>query len=218
MQGAVPRVTVMGMLEPARRGRYHHGDLRTALIDAAIDLLAERGVAGFSLAEVSRRLGVTAGAPYNHFADREELLAAVGVRAFEALTAAIGEGAAQASVPAEQLAASARSYIEFAAGHRPLFDALFGGGLDKGRHPELAAAAQLLAEAFIGPARTICDGDKGAAEELALAVAATAHGHATFLLFDEASGPDADAVAVAAARAARVTLALVAAARPLSPG
>ena len=58
---------------PAKEGRYHHGDLRSALVDAAIDVIAERGVRDFSMAEASRRLGVTTAAPYRHFADRDEL-------------------------------------------------------------------------------------------------------------------------------------------------
>jgi AcrR family transcriptional regulator len=66
---------------PARSKRYHHGDLKAALIDGAIELIAERGVRGFSLAELSRRAGVTVAAPYRHFADRDELLAAEGMLA-----------------------------------------------------------------------------------------------------------------------------------------
>src|SRR5215472_16084898 len=61
---------------PAKGGRYHHGDLRSALVDAAISVIAERGVRGFSLAEATRRLGVTTAAPYRHFTDRDDLLAA----------------------------------------------------------------------------------------------------------------------------------------------
>ena len=60
---------------------YHHGDLKAALIDGAVELIAERGVRRFSVAELSRRLGVTVAAPYRHFANRDELLAAVAERA-----------------------------------------------------------------------------------------------------------------------------------------
>jgi AcrR family transcriptional regulator len=59
---------------PAKGGRYHHGDLRSALVDAAIAVIAERGVRGFSLAEATRRLGVTTAAPYRHFAARQRPL------------------------------------------------------------------------------------------------------------------------------------------------
>ena len=81
----------------AKGGRYHHGDLKAALVDAAIALIAERGVRDFSLAEVSRRLGVTVAAPYRHFADRDDLLAAVGIRAVDAFAAALAAQARNVS-------------------------------------------------------------------------------------------------------------------------
>ena len=68
------------MLRADKGGRYHHGDLRAALVDTAIELIGEHGVQGFSLAEASRRLGVAASAPYAHFADRADLLATVAVQ------------------------------------------------------------------------------------------------------------------------------------------
>ena len=77
------------MPRSGKSGRYHHGDLRAALIDTAVELIGERGVREFSLAEASRRLGVAVSAPYAHFADREDLLAAVAVRAFEIFTGAL---------------------------------------------------------------------------------------------------------------------------------
>ena len=64
------------MMIPSRP-TYHHGDLRNSLIRAALVLVAERGVEGFSLREAARTVGVSASACYRHFADREELLAAV---------------------------------------------------------------------------------------------------------------------------------------------
>src|SRR5215469_1717120 len=106
---------------PAKGGRYHHGDLRSALVDAAIDLIAERGVRGFSLAEVSRRLGVTAAAPYRHFADRDELLAAVAVRALHAFADALAAEIGDADAPEQRLAAMASGYVRFAAEQRQLF-------------------------------------------------------------------------------------------------
>src|SRR5271167_3875727 len=66
---------------------YHHGDLRRSLIDAALALVTEEQDWTFSLREVARRAGVSHNAPYNHFADKRELLAAVAVAGFEALRA-----------------------------------------------------------------------------------------------------------------------------------
>src|SRR5215470_12485268 len=106
----------------AKDSRYHHGDLRSALVDAAIALIAERGVRGFSLAEASRRVGVTTAAPYRHFADREGLLAAVAVRALNVFAAMLAAVAPDTDPPARRLAAMAGAYVRFAAEQRPLFD------------------------------------------------------------------------------------------------
>lgn len=190
-------------------GRYHHGDLRAALIDTAIELVAERGIAGFTLAEASRRLGVTVGAPYRHFADRETLLAAAAVKAADALSAVLAAETAGAESPADRLAAAARAYVRFAADQRPLFETLFAAGLDKGRLPDLVEAARPIEHAFGEPAAALCDGDEQATEDLALAVVAIAHGHAT-LLIDGALGRAGATAESAATRAADTTRAYLA--------
>jgi AcrR family transcriptional regulator len=184
------------------RRPYHHGDLRTALIDTAVELIAERGVRNFSMAEASRRLGVAASAPYAHFADRDELLAAVAVRAYERFHAELELSRPEA--PADRLAAIARAYVRFAGTQRPLFELLFDAGLDKARHPEIAAAERPIDDAFLACVRALTrDG-----EALATAVEATAHGHA-MLLLDGRFGEGEQAVELAAERAAQATLALV---------
>jgi AcrR family transcriptional regulator len=195
---------------PRSRNRYHHGELRTALIDTAIDLIAEQGVRGFSMAAASRRLGVTAAAPYNHFTDRDELLVAVAVRACEVFATTLVVVTSQATTPTDQLAAAARAYVEFAALRRPLFEVLFSAGLDKDRHPDLQRAAQPIADVFLDPARLLHGGQDDAAHDLARTVFTTAHGHATLLL-DGAFGPSTDTVNInsAAAWAANTTHAIV---------
>jgi len=197
------------MPTPGQGRRYHHGDLRAALIDTAIELIGERGVRNFSLAEASRRLGVAVSAPYAHFADRDALLAAVTVRAFNAFVADLLPGLPPDSDPAEQLAAMARGYVRFAASHRPLFEVLYQVGLDKARFPEIAAAEQPLDEAFDACVIALADEDPAlAADDLATAVEATAHGHA-MLLLDGDFGQGPAAVEEAADRAARAVLALL---------
>jgi AcrR family transcriptional regulator len=193
--------------KPAKRGPYHHGDLRAALVDAAIDLIAERGVRGFSLAEATRRLGVTTAAPYRHFADRDELLAAVAVRALDAFTALLAAEAVNADTPEQRLAAMARAYVRFAAEQRQLFDTLYSSGLDKSRYPDLKRAYEPV-DAFLLSAQEICRRDAAAADVLAAALEATAHGYATLLL-DGEYGRGPDAVGVAADGAAGATLALI---------
>jgi AcrR family transcriptional regulator len=196
------------MPRPGKGDRYHHGDLRAALIDTAVELIGERGVRGFSLAEASRRLGVAVSAPYAHFADRDDLLAAVAVRAYELFYAALVPEMDKFSEPADRLAAGARGYVRFAARHRPLFEVLYESGLDKARHPEIEEAEQPLEDAFVACVRALSGGDDVLSEDLATAIEATAHGHAMLLLD---SGPDQDpeAVELAAERTARATLALV---------
>ncbi len=134
--------TLTAMPAASKQGPYHHGDLRTALIDAAIGLIAERGARGFSLAELSRRLGVSAAAPYRHFAGRDDLLAAVAVRSLEVFAAMVAAEADRLRDPRQQLAAMTRAYVRFAAQQRPLFDALCSSGLDKSRYPELQRARE----------------------------------------------------------------------------
>jgi AcrR family transcriptional regulator len=201
---------------PAKAGRYHHGDLRSALVDAAIDVIAERGVRGFSLAEATRRLGVTTAAPYRHFADRDELLAAVAVRALSVLGAMLADATDTAQAPAQRLAAMAGAYVRFAAQQRPLFDTIFNSGLDKSRHPELQRAWEPV-DTLLTVVLEVCEGDDVAADALADAVEATAHGYAT-LLIDGEYGEGPDAVSAAAAKAVASARALIAGRQALRSG
>jgi AcrR family transcriptional regulator len=197
----------------ARGGRYHHGDLRAALIDIAVELIDERGVREFSMAEASRRVGVAVSAPYAHFADRDDLLAAVAVHAFERFTAELLPEVDRVADPAQRLAALAAAYVRFAGMQRPLFEAAFGAGVDKDQHPEVKAAEAPLDRVFTDCIRELANGAADP-DELAAAVEAVAHGHA-MLLLDEGSAGDRDATERAAERASRATLALVASRRLL---
>jgi AcrR family transcriptional regulator len=199
-----------------KRRRYHHGDLRAALIETAVDLIDERGVRNFTLAEASRRVGVTVSAPYAHFADRDALLAAVTVHAYELFYADVAREVGRFRKPADRLAAVARSYVRFAGTHRALFEALLEAGLDKTRHPEIDAAKRPLDDAFMDCVHAL-DGGKAAARNLAIAVEAAAHGHAMLLLEGDFGDGDG-ALEAAAERAARATLALIEGRRLLSRG
>jgi AcrR family transcriptional regulator len=193
---------------PAKGGRYHHGDLRPALVDAAIDVIAERGVRDFSMAEASRRLGVTTAAPYRHFADRDELLAAVAARGLTVFAVMLSGAADAADTPAQRLAAMAGAYVRFAAQQRPLFDALFSSGLDKSRHPELQRAWEPVDALLTTVPLEVCDGDSAEAEALSDAIEASAHGYAMLLTDGEyGQGPDVvDATAERAIASARALI------------
>ena len=191
-----------------KRSRYHHGDLAAALVDAAIEVIGERGVHGFSMAEASRRLGVAVSAPYAHFADRNDLLAAVAVRAYQQFYAAIAPEVDAGLAPADRLAAMTRHYVRFAASNRPLFQVLYEAGLDKTGHPEIEAAEQPIDDAFMTCVNAISGGPGPAADELASALEATAHGHA-MLLLDSGPGPSDEDVERTAERAGRAARALI---------
>ena len=193
---------------PAKGGRYHHGDLRSALVDAAIGVIAERGVRDFSMAEASRRLGVTTAAPYRHFADRDQLLAAVAARGLTVFAAMLSGAANAVDTPEQRLAALAGAYVRFAAQQRPLFDALFSSGLDKSRHPELRRAWEPVDALLTTVPLEVCDGDSAAAEALSDAIEASAHGYA-MLLNDGEYGDGPDAVSATADRAIASARALI---------
>ena len=194
---------------PAKGGRYHHGDLRSALVDAAIGVIAERGVRDFSMAEASRRLGVTTAAPYRHFADREELVAAVAARGLTVWAAMLSGAADAADTPAQRLSAMAGTYVRFAAQQRPLFVTLFSSGLDKSRHPDLQRAWEPVDALLTAVVLEVCDGDAAAADALVDAIEATAHGYA-MLLTDGEYGQGDEAVDATVGRAIASARALVA--------
>ena len=182
-------------------------------MDVAIELIAERGVRSFSLAEASRRLGVTVAAPYRHFADRDDLIAAVAVRAVYAFARALTAEVDETSLAGQRLAAMTRGYVRFAAGQRPLFDTVLR--LRAGQEPLPGAEGRVR----VGGAgvRRVCPGylrpgylrhDPAGADALATALEATAHGHAMLLLGGD-FGAGADAVRTAADQAARATFALI---------
>src|SRR5215213_8142505 len=94
---------------------YHHGNLKEALVQAALELIAKKGPAGFTFAEAARSAGVSPAAPYRHFRDRDELMADVARRGFEkfeaALTKAWNEGKPDAPTAFHNLG---RAYLAFA--------------------------------------------------------------------------------------------------------
>ncbi|MEU3188904.1 TetR/AcrR family transcriptional regulator [Streptomyces sp. NPDC006923] len=163
-----------------RRPGQHHGDLRNALEQAALELVAERGPHGFTLAEACRRAGVSVSAPYKHFADRDALLAALAARSYREQYARFSAAIAAAEDAEGQLAAFAVAYVRFAADEQALFDIAFGAGLGKEGHPDLAEAGSALRDLLLPVARRIV-GDDAVAFDLIVSVAASAHGLAVYL-------------------------------------
>jgi AcrR family transcriptional regulator len=172
------------------RSTYHHGDLRQALEQAALALVAERGPQGFTLAEASRRAGVSVAAPFRHFENRASLLAALALRGYQEQEERFTTAIARSPDPVEELALFAAAYVQFSLEERALFDVTFGAGLVKADHPGLEEAGQRVLDVLRGPAERL-RADPEDAVELILAVGATAHGFATFLRQGVLGEPDA---------------------------
>ncbi len=117
--------TVTDTPPASRTDTYHHGDLRTALLDAAVQVLAEHGVSGLSLRECARRVGVSHAAPYRHFASKEALLAAIAAQGFAWLYAAGSAAMAPFTDPVARLDAYGLSYVRFALAHPQHFRLMF---------------------------------------------------------------------------------------------
>ncbi len=128
---------------------YHHGELRESLLEAAESLLEEAGPSGLSLRKVGRQLGVTPGAPYRHFEDKDALLAALATEGFRKLRAAILGGQEDAPNGEAQLRQAGMGYLQFASKHPELFRLMFGW-MPSRDIPELCEAGDAAFEAFEG--------------------------------------------------------------------
>ncbi len=122
---------------------YHHGDLRETLIQAAMSMIAERGLAGFALSDLARAVGVSSAAPYRHFRDRTAVIAEVARRGFEQLAADL-EAARQVGGmdPIGALERCAQAHLAFAARDPAVYAAMFEAHFPIGKHPDLVRARE----------------------------------------------------------------------------
>ncbi|MEU3984067.1 helix-turn-helix domain-containing protein [Streptomyces sp. NPDC026672] len=170
-----------------KRETYHHGDLKAALVDAALALIAEGGVGAVSIAEVARRAGVSSGAPYRHFPNRQTLLAATATTVARRLTRrlraaeseAAGDG--RARDPIEASAAAAAEYARFTAQHGAGFDLIFAEELRDLGDEELIDAGRGLIDTLLPAVLSVTRGDAAAAVQLLERQVAAAHGYALLL-------------------------------------
>lgn len=189
---------------PSSSARYHHGDLRVACLRAAMELLEQDGAAGLSVRAVARRAGVSPGAPYRHYADRDALVSAVAAEGYRELAGYLSAAHPSPSTP-DDVAAVAVAYVQFALEHPALFRTMFSDPCDADSS-ERVAATTAIAE-YVGALvrRAFPGADPDA---LSTAIWAVVHGLA-FLHLDaklDTSTPQAVADRVRAA-----VLALVAA-------
>jgi AcrR family transcriptional regulator len=131
---------------------YHHGDLRQSLIDAGTSLLKEDQNWNFSLREVARRAGVSHNAPYNHFADKHELLSAVAATGFLELRARLLASVEGIENPKTALIKSAVEYVNFGVENPARYRLMFGSALrpSPGTGPALLEQAASGARAILG--------------------------------------------------------------------
>jgi len=167
--------------------RYHHGDLRRALVAGGLVLLEERGAAALGLREIARLVGVSAAAPYRHFADRKALLEAVAAEGFRDFTRAMSK-AAEGVAEDGQLAAMAFGYVRFALDQPALFRLMFSAELHPYRDPELKEQADAAyATIAVAAARE----DKSAPGEVAVMCWGFVHGLAMLVLEEQILGVSA---------------------------
>ena len=122
---------------------YHHGNLKEALIRAALELIAQKGPAGFTFAEAARWAGVSPAAPYRHYRDRDELLSDVAKQGFvrfeQTLLRAWDEGKPK---PSEAFDRMGKAYLHFARTEPAYYSAMFEAGIPLDTNPELREAGE----------------------------------------------------------------------------
>jgi AcrR family transcriptional regulator len=176
---------------------YHHGDLRRALLDTALEAIDEQGPAAVSLRDVARRAGVSHAAPTHHFRDKAGLLTAVAAEGFALLADALAEGG--------DFAATGVAYVRFATTHPGHFAVMFRPVLYHRDDPAVVAARDRATEMLRGGAAQAFGIDNPDDRVPALAAWSLVHGMAT-LLIDGALELDPGTDVAALARAAALRL------------
>ncbi|WP_235982509.1 TetR/AcrR family transcriptional regulator [Sphingomonas albertensis] len=169
-----------------RSGSYHHGDLRAALVEAGLRLLAERSGDGLGLREVARAVGVSATSVYRHFPDKTALLEALAAEGLARLAAAQRSASEAAGGGTAGFSASGTAYVRFALANPALFRMIFA-------NPGARTAAERDDDAIAmlrDNAATLAAGNGGNAEVVMLKAWALAHGLAMLMLDQQVPADD----------------------------
>jgi AcrR family transcriptional regulator len=163
---------------------YHHGNLREALMQAARELIAEKGPAGFTFADAARSAGVSAAAPYRHFRDREALLADVAREGYQRFEAMLSAGwAAGKPDPITAFHNVGKAYLAFARSEPSYYAAMFESGLPPDVTKELRASADrafaVLRQAAEALVALLPQGNRPPSLMMSLHVWSMAHGIAS---------------------------------------
>ncbi len=180
-----------------KKRRYHHGDLKAAMIAAALELVRSKGARGFTLNEASRTAGVSVSAPYNHFKDKEALLIEIVLLGNRTLKTELEAAAERCESDRDKLLAVYLAYIAFSQRHPDLFAVMFQSGIDKEPYPEVKASAEEAFQVGLEIASRL-ETSVEKATELALAIWMMAHGFSMLIAehaIDRVAGPTAEETA-----------------------
>jgi AcrR family transcriptional regulator len=166
--------------------RYHHGNLRQALVDEALQVLREEGAADLSLRGVAARAGVSRSAPYHHFPDKESLLAAVIEHGFRELHRRLALARDSAGTVLDRLRHTGEAYVYFAMAEPALYRLMFGTMMEEPeRHPDMIAAGdatfQVLTDLIV-EGQHVGQVLPGPPRAIALTAWSTCHGIASLML------------------------------------
>lgn len=160
---------------------YHHGNLRQALVDAALTLIEEKGPTGFTLSQAAKQAGVTPAAVYRHFAGREDLIAEAARQGYE-IFADVMEYAYESGQPSALSAfeATGRAYLAFARKYPGHYISMFESGISVNHSPELAAvsarARGVLERAAVDLSQHIPEGKRPPPSMVSAHIWAVSHG------------------------------------------
>ena len=164
--------------------KYHHGNLRQTLIEAALELLEEKGIDALSLRSIAKKTDVTQAAPYSHFRDKNDLLAAVAEIGFQKLAIQMAEAATGIKETQSQIEKLVASYINFASTNKSLFQLMFSRELSNMKeYPTLAMTAG-KSYSLISTALSKRSNNKEDTRFLTIAIWSLCHG-LTSLIIDE---------------------------------
>ncbi|HEY1099631.1 MAG TPA: TetR family transcriptional regulator [Myxococcota bacterium] len=175
-----------------KKAAYHHGDLRQTLIDAALRIARDHGTRAITLADAARLAGVSAAAPYRHFADKEALLAAAAEACFVEFRTVLLAALATTTAPLEAFMRQGEAYLLYAREHPERIDLMFAMRFEFAAHPTLLQASGLAWEALLTAVRALASAQLIAADDvdgLALQVWYLTHGAATVGMGNP-NGPD----------------------------